>query len=343
VTKSDGRALVQIKPRTLAVVQTFNVGNAPGAAAVGKDAVWVANTVDGTISRVDLASGSVGDAIVVGPNPAGIAVGPNAIWIAVESTQRSLKDLRSLGHQRRRGHRQPDRSALCRSESNGHPRQPPSGIALAGRLVYATTVVPSAGHRGGVLGVMSEPSECRCVDPIFALGTNVADFGVADLVYDGLVAFRRVGGSAGAELVPNLAARLPTSTDDGRTFRVQLRSGIHYSDGTPVRTADFRAAVERDLALNPGTVFRGIIGAARCLARPGKRCDLSRGIEVDNATRTIVIRLTRADVNFAFKLALPEAALVPVAKAPRTARAHSMPGTGRTASPLFTLTARFGS
>jgi peptide/nickel transport system substrate-binding protein len=153
----------------------------------------------------------------------------------------------------------------------------------------------------------------------------VADFGVAGLVYDGLVAYRRVGGSAGAELVPDLAARLPTSTDDGRTYSAQLRDGIRYSDGTPVRASDFRASIERDLALSPGAVFRGVVGAEHCST---KACDLSRGIEVDDAKRTIIIHLARADANFVFKLALPEAALLPVGKAPRTKHAHSIPGTG---------------
>jgi peptide/nickel transport system substrate-binding protein len=160
------------------------------------------------------------------------------------------------------------------------------------------------------------------------LGPNVTDFAVGGLVFDGLVAYRRVGGSAGAELVPDLAAHLPTPMDDGRTYSVQLRGGIRYSDGTPVRASDFRAGVDRDLALNPATELGGIVGAAQCVARHAKPCDLSRGIKVDDARQTITIHLTNPDANFLYKLALQEASLVPAGKALRAGRAHSISGTG---------------
>jgi YVTN family beta-propeller protein len=306
-------SVLRIDPTSRAVVQTIHVGNGPTGIAVGGGSVWVANTRDGTVSRVDLATNAVSATLPVGRNPLSVAATRDAVWVAnsgedtvsrIDPQSAEVSDTLTLGSR-------------------------PGGIALLGRTVYATTAVRLAGHRGGVLKVMSEPSECRCVDPIFALGPNVADFGVADLVYDGLVAYRRVGGSAGAELVPNLAARLPTSSDGGRTYRVQLRGGIRYSDGTLLRASDFRTGIERDLALNAGTVFRGVVGASHCpLARPARPCDLSRGIEADDAKRTLIIRLTSPDANFVYKLALPEAALVPTAKAPRTARAHSMPGTG---------------
>jgi YVTN family beta-propeller protein len=305
-------SVLRIDPTSRAVVETINVGNGPTGIAVGGGSVWVANTRDGTVSRVDLATKAVSAALPVGRNPSAVAAARDAVWVAnsgedtisrIDPQSGEVSDTLTLGSR-------------------------PRGIALAGGSVYATTAVRLAGHRGGILKVMSEPSECRCADPIFALGPNVADFGVADLVYDGLVAYRRVGGSAGAELVPNLAARLPTSSDDGRTYRVQLRGGIQYSDGTPLRASDFRTGIERGLALNPGTVFRGVVGASHCLGRPRKPCDLSRGIEADDAKRTLIIRLTSPDANFVYKLALPEAALVPTAKAPRTARTHSMPGTG---------------
>jgi YVTN family beta-propeller protein len=293
-------------------IQAVPVGNGPTGVAVGAGGVWVANSRDGTVSRIDPATNSVRATIPVGTNPSAVAADADAVWIA-DSGESTINRI------------DPQSGDVTKTLTLGSR---PSGLALAGGTVYATTVVPLAGHRGGVLRVASEPSACRCADPAFALGGNVADFNDSALVYDGLVAYRRVGGPAGAALVPNLAARLPTLTDEGRTYSFQLRNGIRYSDGTPVRASDFRAAVERDLALNAYTALRGIVGAASCLSRPGKRCDLSAGIKADDGARAITIRLTQPDNEFLYKLALPEASVVPARAARLLRRSLSLPGTG---------------
>ena len=70
---------------------------------------------------------------------------------------------------------------------------------------------------------------------------------------DGLVGFKRVSGLDGGTLVPDLATSLPVPTDGGRTYTFQLRSGIKYSNGEPVRASDLRRALERDFLLgSPG-------------------------------------------------------------------------------------------
>ena len=51
---------------------------------------------------------------------------------------------------------------------------------------------------------------------------------------DGLVTFKRVGGSDGATIVPDLATSVPLPTDGGRTYTFQLRRGIRYSTGAMV-------------------------------------------------------------------------------------------------------------
>ena len=62
---------------------------------------------------------------------------------------------------------------------------------------------------------------------------------------DGLVAFRKVGGVEGTQLVPDLAISLPTPTDRGTTYTFYLRPGIRYSNGKLVQPEDFRRAIER--------------------------------------------------------------------------------------------------
>jgi ABC-type transport system substrate-binding protein len=169
----------------------------------------------------------------------------------------------------------------------------PSALTLDPGKVYAATVVPLAGHRGGVLRLETPPPFCHSADSACSL-VSATDLSIWSLVYDGLVAYRRVGGSAGATLVPDLAVRLPVPTNDGKTYSFQLRKGIRYSDGTPVRASDFRPSVERLLRLGGGVgALSSIVGADKCLS--GKPCDLSAGISADDGAGTITIRLSRPD------------------------------------------------
>ena len=55
----------------------------PGGIDAGTELVWVANSLDDTVSRIDIESGeTVGDPIDVGPDPGAVAVGGEAVWVA---------------------------------------------------------------------------------------------------------------------------------------------------------------------------------------------------------------------------------------------------------------------
>ena len=125
-----------------------------------------------------------------------------------------------------------------------------------------------------------------------------------------------MGGSAGLQLVPDLAVSLPTPTDGGRSYSFQLRPGIRYSTGALVRPQDFRRAIERTLDLARQGAFNApyyadIVGARSCLAAPKKPCDLSRGIETHAGSNTVTFHLTSPDPDFLYKLDLPSAFAVP--------------------------------
>ncbi len=105
---------------------------------------------------------------------------------------------------------------------------------------------------------------------------------------DGLVAFQRVGGPQGAAIVPDLATSIPRPSDGGKTYTFQLRSGIRYSDGTPVRADDFRLALERMFAQggdSPST-SRGS-WARKPVRRDPATCDLSDGVVTNDAAATV--------------------------------------------------------
>lgn len=70
------------------VVKRYRVGSKPNAIALGFGSAWVANSADGTVSRIDLASlnseGSSPRQVIAeaGDQPSGIAVGQGSVWVA---------------------------------------------------------------------------------------------------------------------------------------------------------------------------------------------------------------------------------------------------------------------
>jgi YVTN family beta-propeller protein len=82
VSDTDDDAVSRVDPTSRAS-RTIAVGRGPVGIAYGQGAVWVANSKDGTISRIDPATGNV-KTIKVGGSPVGIAVGGGLVWVTVQ-------------------------------------------------------------------------------------------------------------------------------------------------------------------------------------------------------------------------------------------------------------------
>ncbi len=293
-----------------ATLKSIGVGNGPDAIAVGYGGVWVANRDDGTVMRIDAATDAVSDTVRVGGSPVAVAAGLGGIWVADGAGGAVIRiDPRT----RRTSRRIATGSA-------------PSALAVAGGSLWAAATVSRAGHRGGTLHFASAPFDtCNCMDPA---GYDERNYPALSLAYDGLLSYRRVPGAGGNTIVADLAASVPQPTDGERTYTFQLRSGLRFSNGPPVRPEDFRASIERVVRLSGGAVppfFGGVAGAGACSPR---RCDLSKGIETDAAARTITIHLRRPDVEFLHKLALPLAFVLPAGTPAAIIRTRPPPGTG---------------
>src|SRR5689334_11942499 len=144
--------------------------------------------------------------------------------------------------------------------------------------------------------------------------------------HDGLVQFKRVGGAAGTQLVPDLATSIPTPTDGGKTYTFQIRKGIKFSDGTVMKPSDFVTTFERQFTVpGPTSFYSGIVGASAC--KPSK-CDLSKGVVADDSASTLTIHLTAPDPEFLDKLALPFAYVVPANTSKKLTGNTVPPGTG---------------
>lgn len=131
-------------------------------------------------------------------------------------------------------------------------------------------------------------------------------------VYTPLLTYRHAEGADGSEVIPGLAEKLPEISDGGRTYKLRLRAGLRYSDGAPVRAADFEHTVKRVLNLESGgsRFFEKIAGAGDYVKGAKARADIS-GIVTNDRTRDITIRLAQPDGSFSNILALDFAGLVP--------------------------------
>jgi YVTN family beta-propeller protein len=251
---ADG-TVTRIDPVTGRPSGPMPVGSGPAGIAITREAVWVANSLDLTVSKLDPATGTQTDVIDVGDGPGAIVAAGNAVWVSDEFNARLDRiDPRSG---------EVTRSVFVGSSPQGLAATP-SGVWVAARAFAA------ASHRGGTLTVVSFwlPE----LDPVLAFDPN----GLPALatVYDGLVALRRSGGAASFTLVPDLARTLPRPAGGGTTYTFTLRSGIRYSNGTPVRASDVRRGIQRQLGFGsfPLTTKASSAGKRATSTRGGATC-----------------------------------------------------------------------
>lgn len=304
----NGRVL-RVDPQTSQVSEAINVGTGPSAITVGERSVWVANSLDGTVSRVDPQTGQVAAAIPVGNAPGAIVDSAGGVWVANEFGGSVVRI-------------DPATDTVARTVRVGND---PSGLAAAAGVVWVSAQDSGASHRGGTVNVLQN-APFGSLDPT-GINASLASLFMLYMTNDGLTAFKRVGGSDGAQVVPDLANSLPTPTDGGRTYTFQLRSGIRYSNGQPVRPEDFRRAIERSLKLGVGAYWPNVVGGASCLARR-TRCDLARGIVTDDAANTVTFHLVSPDPEFLQRLALWPALAVPARTPAHDIGSHPLPATG---------------
>jgi peptide/nickel transport system substrate-binding protein len=315
VASADGAALTRIDPTTqVTVAAPLGLPSRAIALAIVPGAVWVA-TADGTVMRIDASSNRPTTTIDLGAPVSAAAATDSAVWFADSEGRLHRIDLANP----------------VAPPTTVDTRTAPQSLAAGsdGNLWVATRAAASD-HRGGTLRIFFEP--------LPALDPNGTPRGNAtSLEADGLVGYARVGGVAGTTVLPDLATAVPEPTNGGLTYTFQLRPGLVYSNGEPVRAADFRRAIERSFqgaptGFAPGNLFfLTITGAEACAtedATPVDLCDLSEGILTDDAANTVTFQLSEPDADFLFKLASPPAYPVPEG-VPMNAEVEGVfPGTG---------------
>ena len=185
----------RINPATHAVIQQIPVGSAPARGHHRRDGdVWVANSGDGTVSRINAAAGRVVDTIRVGNIPVAIASGPSGVWVANQGDdtvdqidpgtgdgdedgypgRRAARRHRGragrrLGGERRGRHGHPHRPGHRPAERPGIRRFRTAGIAITAAAVWVANsldltvsrIDPATGRVTAVIGVGDGPGRDR--------------------------------------------------------------------------------------------------------------------------------------------------------------------------------------
>jgi peptide/nickel transport system substrate-binding protein len=189
------------------------------------------------------------------------------------------------------------------------------GGGTSNNSTNASTNSPTSGttsnanaKTGGTLKVV-EGTFPDSLDPDFSYTTQGLEGD--DMVYIPLLTYAAKSGTEGTQLIPGLATALPTVSSDGLTYTMTMRSGITYSDGTPVEASDFAHAIERSIKISWGgsSFFTGYIKGAADYAA-GKAQSIS-GIQTDDATGKITINLSQQYGAFDNLLAFESAAPIP--------------------------------
>jgi peptide/nickel transport system substrate-binding protein len=212
-------------------------------------------------------------------------------------------------------------------------------LALAAvAAAYANTMSPERpakpdraalmkAHRGGTMKLIAKTAG-GTLDP--QVNYTLQYWNLYMATYDGLLAFTKAGGAAAFNVVPDIAERMPTLTNGGRTWTFKIRKGIKFSNGKVVTTEDVVASFRRIFKVKSptsGGFYAGIVGADACLKKPAT-CTLKGGISSNPSARTVTINLKAPDPEFKFKLAVPHASIVPADSPSKDAGTNPVPGTG---------------
>jgi YVTN family beta-propeller protein len=293
VTDSFENTVSRIDP-TGVVTHTIGVGRGASAVAVGEGAVWVVDSLDDTVVRIDPHTNSVTKTISVGHYPSGIAVGADAVWV----TNRNDGSISRID---------PDKNTVVKTIKVGNS---PAGIVVAADSVWFTVQSGApASHPVAVKGGVARFSSSHDfrTDPALYPNGQISYATCAKLLN-----YPDAPAPAGTRLIPEVAWSLPARSPDGKTYTFTIRKGFAFSPPLRERvTAEtFKSAIER--SLNPkmgvaGGYVRDIAGEAEY--QSGKAAHIS-GVVADGDKLSITLAAPAPD--FPARIAMPFFCAVPL-------------------------------
>ncbi len=294
---------------------TIPVGHGPNAIAIGEGAVWVVDSLDDAVVRIDPVTNSVTTTIDVGRYPSSVAVGAGSVWVA----NRQSGTVSRID---------PTTNSVLETVDVGDS---PAGLVYAAGSVWVTnqeaSPAPASGPGSRELLRLSSSATFQ-TDPALL----DADPQIAYATCAKLLNYPDAPPPRGTQLVPEVASSLPTRSADGKTYTFTVRTGFAFSPPLQERvTAEtFRHAIERSLhpKMDPGTsVLSGIAGLGAY--QSGKAAHIS-GIAVNE--NRLSITLVEPDPGFPARLATPASCAVPLNAPLNPKGVQAMP----TAGPYYT-------
>ena len=206
------------------------------------------------------------------------------------------------------------------SSSGGSSSTGSTGSGNTGSAAYnagLSGVVNASTQKGGTvtLALSSTPDS---FDPGNTYYAWVLDF---NNLYDmPLFMYKACPGTCSAQLVPDLATDMGTTSKDGLTWTFHIKPNVKYEDGTVVTTQDVKYAVERtydrSVLDNGPSYYQNLLADPKY---PGPYKDRAKNlmgltsVDTPNAT-TIVFHLLSPFPDLPYVLAFPNTAPVPPAK-----------------------------
>ncbi|RAG82069.1 ABC transporter substrate-binding protein [Streptacidiphilus pinicola] len=180
----------------------------------------------------------------------------------------------------------------------------------------ATSIVNPSTKPGGTLKLWST-QDVDSLDP--AIGYYAFVWDLQRFYVRSLVGYPSKPGAAGLQLQPDLASAMPTVTNDGKTYTFKLKSGIKFSDGTPVTSKDIKYGIERvfaqDVLPNGPIYLISDLDEGQKYPGPYKDKDPQglKSVQTPDDS-TIVFNLQQANSDFLYHLAMGGASPIEQAK-----------------------------
>jgi YVTN family beta-propeller protein len=296
VTNSADGTVTRIDPATL-VATTIPVGHGPDAVAVNAAGVWVANAGDNTLVRIDPDTGAVTATARVGDGPAAVLATATALWVA-NARDGTVMRL------------DPSTGAVTNTTHLGG--SPTALVSAAGRVWVTVAPAPPPPPVTGGTAHFTMQDDFTSLDP--ALNDNL-EFVYATCA--NLVTYPDKPAPAGSQIVPEVAEAVPAPTGGGTRYSFKIRSGFRFSppSNEAVTAQTFKATIERvanPKLKSPSAIYlSGIAGYHAYVT--GKAPGLSGAVARGN---TLTITLSQPDGSFLANLAGGAACAVPAGTPP---------------------------
>jgi len=291
VTNSADGTVTRIDPTTL-LATTIPVGHGPSAVAVNAAGAWIATADDNKLVRIDPETNAIAGTTRVGDGPDAVLATPSSLWVA---------DGR-------------DGTVMRIDPRSGQVKKtirlggtPDAFATAAGRVWVAVAPAPPRPAATGGVARITVPDEFTSLDPALAAAPFVFYATCANLV-----TYPDHPAPEGSRIVPEVAEAVPTPTAGGTTYTFRIRPGFRFSppSNEPVTASTFKSTIER-LASPPlksavASLFSGIAGYHAYVT--GRAHDISGLIARANK---LTIRLSQADGGFLSNLADGSACAVP--------------------------------